>query len=48
MGQPVARDGVVTLAEPLAYLPEDRVLVQGPVPEACTLKDLAREALTDA
>ena len=28
--RPVARDGVVILAEPLAYLPEDRVLVQGP------------------
>ncbi len=46
--RPVARDGVVTLAEPLAYLPEDRVLVQGPVPEDCTLKDLARQALTEA
>jgi Ser/Thr protein kinase RdoA (MazF antagonist) len=45
--RPVATDGVVTLAEPLAYLPEGRVLVQGPVPEARTLKDLAREALTD-
>jgi hypothetical protein len=41
-------DAVVTLAEPLAYLPEERVLVQGPVPEERTLKDLAREALTDA
>ena len=46
--QPVATNGVVTLAQPLAYLPEDRVLVQGPVPEERTLKDLAREALTDA
>ncbi len=44
---PVARSGVVTLAEPLAYLPEERVLVQGPVPEERTLKDLARDALTD-
>jgi hypothetical protein len=44
---PVATDGVVTLAEPLAYLPDERVLVQGPVPEACTLKDLARNALTE-
>ena len=44
---PVARSGVVTLAEPLAYLPEERVLVQGPVPEDRTLKDLARDALTD-
>jgi hypothetical protein len=46
--RPVARDGVVTLAEPLAYLPEERVLVQGPVPEDRTLKDLAREALLQA
>jgi aminoglycoside phosphotransferase (APT) family kinase protein len=44
---PVARDGVVTLAEPLAYLPEERVLVQGPVPEQETLKELARRALTE-
>ena len=41
-------DDLVTLAEPLAYLPEQRVLVQGPVPEDRTLKDLAREALTEA
>jgi len=47
-GRPVARDGVVTLAEPLAYLPAERVLVQGPVPEERTLKELARQALTDA
>ena len=46
--RPVATSGVVTLAQPLAYLAEDRVLVQGPVPEERTLKDLAREALTDA
>jgi hypothetical protein len=37
--------GAVTLAEPLAYLPEQRILVQGPVPEERTLKQLAREAL---
>ena len=36
---------VVQLAEPLAYLPDRRILVQGPVPEECTLKDLAREAI---
>jgi hypothetical protein len=45
---PVAGSGAVTLAEPLAYLPEDRVLVQGPVPGDRTLKDLARAALTEA
>jgi hypothetical protein len=37
--------GLVQLAEPLAYLPEQRILVQGPVPEECTLKDLARDAI---
>jgi hypothetical protein len=36
---------VVRLAEPLAYLPEDRILVQGPVPEERTLKELARQAI---
>jgi Ser/Thr protein kinase RdoA (MazF antagonist) len=45
---PVATDGTVTLAEPIAYLPEERVLVQGPVPEERTLKDLARDALIQA
>jgi hypothetical protein len=44
----LATDGMVTLAEPIAYLPDDRVLVQGPVPEERTLKDLARDALTAA
>ena len=32
----------VRLAEPLAYLREGRVLVQGPVPEELTLKELIR------
>ncbi|MGH8970277.1 MAG: phosphotransferase family protein, partial [Actinomycetes bacterium] len=44
---PLARGEVVTLAEPLAYLPDERVLVQGPVPEERTLKELAREAFDD-
>lgn len=35
----------VRLAEPLGYLPDERILVQGPVPEDCTLKDLARRAI---
>ncbi len=34
----------VRLAEPLGYLPEERVLLQGPVPEERTLKELARQA----
>lgn len=38
---------VVTLAEPLAYLQAERILVQGPVPEDRTLKELAREAIAD-
>lgn len=38
---------VVHLAEPLGFLPEERILVQGPVPEERTLKELAREAIGD-
>jgi hypothetical protein len=41
---PLAAGGVVRLAEPLGYLPDERVLLQGPVPEERTLKELAREA----
>jgi hypothetical protein len=37
---------VVRMAEPLAYLPDQRILVQGPVPEQRTLKELAREAIS--
>jgi hypothetical protein len=40
-----ARSGRVTLAEPLAYLPETRVLLQGPVPEEQTLQVLIAAAL---
>jgi hypothetical protein len=43
--RPETWHGLVRLAEPLAYLPEQRILVQGPVPEECTLKDLARDAI---
>jgi hypothetical protein len=35
----------VTLAEPLAYFADERILAQGPIPEERTLKDLAREAI---
>jgi Phosphotransferase enzyme family len=42
---PLARGDIVSLAEPLAFLPDERVLVQGPVAEDCTLKELARSAL---
>jgi hypothetical protein len=37
-------EGIVELAEPLGFLPEERVLVQGPLPEELTLKELARQA----
>jgi len=46
-GSPLARGDVVSVAEPLAYLPEERILVQGPVPGERTLKELARLALAD-
>ena len=39
--------GVLDMAEPLAYLPEERILVQGPVPEDITLKELARNAFAE-
>jgi hypothetical protein len=42
---PLARGDIVSLAEPLAFLPDKRVLVQGPIAEDCTLKELARSAL---
>ena len=37
----------VRLAEPLAYLADERILVQGPVPGDLLLKDLARVAIAD-
>jgi hypothetical protein len=43
---PLARSELVRIAEPLAWLPELNVLVQGPVREERTLKDLLLEALT--
>jgi aminoglycoside phosphotransferase (APT) family kinase protein len=36
----------VRLAEPLGYLADERILVQGPVPGEETLKDLARRAIS--
>jgi hypothetical protein len=36
---------VVRLAEPIAYLPDRRILVQGPVPETRTMKELAHDAI---
>lgn len=37
----------VRLAEPLGYLADERILVQGPVPGDSTLKDLARQAIAE-
>ena len=42
---PLARGDVVTIAEPLAFLPELNALVQSPIPYEQTLKDLIRSAL---
>lgn len=44
-GTELADGAVVTVAEPLAYLPDLRVLIQGPVPEECTLKQAVRDAV---
>jgi hypothetical protein len=41
---PLAHSGAVLLAEPLGYLPQERILLQGPVPEERTLKELCVEA----
>jgi ABC-type multidrug transport system fused ATPase/permease subunit len=42
---PLASGDVVTIAEPLAYLPYLRLLVQGPIPQQQTLEDLLRSAI---
>jgi aminoglycoside phosphotransferase (APT) family kinase protein len=42
---PLAKGDVVTIAEPLGYIADLKVLVQGLVPEEQTLKDLLRSAL---
>jgi aminoglycoside phosphotransferase (APT) family kinase protein len=44
---PLGRGDAVTIAEPLAYLPELNALVQGPIREEQTLKDLVRSALRE-
>jgi hypothetical protein len=41
---PLARSATVAIAEPLAFLPEHNVLLQGPVAEEQTLKELLRAA----
>ena len=37
----------VLLAEPLAFDEDEKILVQGPIPEAMTLKELARNAIRE-
>lgn len=42
---PLAKSENVTIAEPLAWLPEHKILVQGPIPEDRTLKKLLLDEL---
>jgi hypothetical protein len=42
---PLSKGDVVSIAEPLAYIPEHKVLVQGPVRGDRDLKDLVKETL---
>jgi hypothetical protein len=44
---PLSQGDLVTLAEPLAYLPELKVLVQGPIYEEQTLEDMLKAAVSD-
>lgn len=41
---PLSEGRSVLIAEPLGYLPEERILLQGPVPEDRTLKELCVQA----
>jgi hypothetical protein len=42
---PLSKGDVVTIAEPLAYLPDLKVLVQGPIAEDQTLEDLLKASV---
>lgn len=44
---PLSRGDVVTIAEPLAYLPELKLMVQRPIPVEQSLEELLRSALID-
>ena len=44
---PLGGGEVVTIAEPLAWIAEQRLLVQGPVPEELTLEDLLAAAFAE-
>ena len=43
---PLSQGDLVTLAEPLAYLPDLKVLVQGPIYEEQTLEDMLKTAVS--
>jgi Phosphotransferase enzyme family len=45
---PITTSGIVGVAEPLAWVPEQKILVQGPVREERTLKDLLLATLSGA
>ena len=45
---PLATSGTVAIAEPLAWLPELNILVQGPIRQERTLKQLLIDTLADA
>jgi hypothetical protein len=47
-GSQLSKGDLVTIAEPLAYIPELKVLVQGPIYEEQTLEDLLKSALESA
>jgi hypothetical protein len=42
---PLATGQIVTIAEPLAYIPDQKVLVQGPIFEDQTLEDMLKAAV---
>jgi aminoglycoside phosphotransferase (APT) family kinase protein len=45
--RPEAWRDIVLLAEPIAFDAEEKILVQGPIPEAMTLKELCRNAIRE-
>jgi hypothetical protein len=44
---PLATSSTVTIAEPLAWLPDERILVQGPIRQDGTLKELLMSTLSE-
>jgi hypothetical protein len=45
---PLRSSDVVSIAEPLAFLPDRKVLLQGPIPGSLTLKTLIKRVFRDA